>query len=158
VRTTRTTRRLRWLIFRRNDDATAARLAVGGFAEAIAPLPLPPLVLGRLLLDRAIFASRRRVPLKKRNFVGVLSNSRGPAGSTLAAIHYLRFFSEGVPIPKGSLRVGTIVNCQFSIINASSPFRPETPAVVDAEEVFHSILPGIIVIHSDCQRAYFSRA
>ena len=56
--------------------------------------PLPPLVLGRLLLDRAIFASRRGVPLKKRNFVCVLSNYTpgsappfAPGGSLFSALY-----------------------------------------------------------------------
>ena len=57
-RTRRTTVLRRcWLIFRRYDDA-ASRLAVGGYAEAIAPLQLPPLAL-----ERKYFSTGRFTPL-----------------------------------------------------------------------------------------------
>ncbi len=65
-----------------------------------------------ILLDRAIYASRRGVPLKKRNFVRVLSNFRGPAGSSLATIHYLRFFIFHF----------SFFNIHYSFINAPSRF------------------------------------
>ena len=41
----------------------------------IAPLPLPPLALGRLFFNREVYASRRGGPLNMGNFVRVLSNS-----------------------------------------------------------------------------------
>ncbi len=45
-------------IFRRYEDS-AARLAVGGYAEAIAPLPLAPLVLGRIIFQQGDLRPRR---------------------------------------------------------------------------------------------------
>ncbi len=44
-----------------------------------------------IFFNREIYASRRYPPLKMRNFVGILWNFRDPAGSALAASHYLRF-------------------------------------------------------------------
>jgi len=61
--------------------------------------------------------SRRGVPLKKRNIVGILLNFRGPAGSALAAIHYLRFFIF-----------------QFSFFNSSSSL---SPSLLQALSLFH---------------------
>ncbi len=67
--------------------------------------------------------------LKKMNFVRVLSNCRGPAGSTLAAIHYLRFFSEGIPSgqfsPKESLsRREAFGSGQFSFFKLPLSLSP----------------------------------
>jgi len=62
---------------------------VGTWRSHSAPSPIVP--ASKLYTTSTVLSSGEA--LKKRNFVWVLSNFRGPAGSTLAAIHYLRFFN-----------------------------------------------------------------
>jgi len=71
-----------------------------------APSPVVP--AGKLYTTPTMLSSGEG--LKKSNFVWIMLNCRGPAGSTLAAIHYLRFF-----------------NFQFSIFNSSSSPSPSPP-------------------------------
>ena len=106
--------------------STETFLKMGNFVRVLSNFAPSPIVPARKLDTTSTVLSSGEA-LKKTNSVGILSNFRGPAGSTLAAIHYLRFFSEGVPIPKGSLRVGTIFNFHSSMPPAPS-LKPPAPS------------------------------
>ena len=69
---------MRWAICHREGEARGDHIL-----HRIVPA-------GKLYTTPTVLSSGEA--LKKRNFVCVLSNLRGPAGGTLAAIYYLRFF------------------------------------------------------------------
>ncbi len=67
-----------------------------------------------IFFNREIYASRRGVPLKMRNIVGILLNFRGSAGSTLAAIPSLqpRRWRDSIQYPISSIQYPTLRQAQ----------------------------------------------